>query len=96
MVCEFPQAYKHIRNHHVLLKLAASVGVCSGAISYKDIALPLPIQWKGKAKKETTAREAMWRMNPSEREIVKQKVMPGEMGFNIMDAIGIGLWKLKR
>lgn len=55
-----------------------------------------PSEWKGQAPKDVTARRVLERLTPAERELFNDCDGPDGLKHNVLDAIGIGLWKVGR
>lgn len=111
MVCEFPRLRAAGRQvgatHSVdpadLMELAGFVGCLCGMVSarltHNQPAVVLPEQWKGGTPKEICHARIRKRLTASsERDnlaLTERVVRPSAL-HNVLDAVGIGLWRLGR
>lgn len=80
-----------------IVDLAFAAGVVKGLVqahwSYAKIVEHLPVQWKGNVPKPIMAKRILAKLDPNEVARI-QRV--GYKDHNTLDAIGIGLFALKR
>jgi hypothetical protein len=95
-VIEFPQFYSRRAlgkgDPNDLLNLAAVVGAITTHYLYPVIVRPR--EWKGQAPKDVT--EARVRKELSKVEMARVDLPAKSLRHNVFDAIGIGLWFLKK
>lgn len=97
LVIEFPRIYPKGRGEtdHVdpndLLWVAAVAGAMSTLGPSK---IYYPSDWKGQSKKEKTLRLVLQACTPAERAVIEQ--VKGWKRHNAVDAVGIGMYHLKR
>jgi len=110
IVIEFPQVYK--RQHmsarkkgtdpNDLLQLAAVVGAITSCVSSIDVAVLLPMEWKGQVDKAVMWDRALKRLSTEELSRVPGPNVPGKprvlksLAHNMHDAIMLGLVHLGR
>jgi hypothetical protein len=75
-----------------LLDLAAVVGFLEGVLGGRTTRV-FPAQWKGQVPKKIMTARILGKLSVEERNTI---VSAGSKTHNIVDAIGIGLWKLGR
>lgn len=98
VVLEFPRIYPKGRGQtdHVdpndLLWVAAVAGAC--AAHGVPVHHYYPSDWKGQSKKEKTLRLVLQACNSVERDVIEQ--VKGWKRHNAVDAVGIGMYHLKR
>jgi hypothetical protein len=96
IVCEFPQVYARSKSKgdpNDLLKLAAVIGAFSTTrVPFTTV---LPHQWKGECPKAVTKNRALETLTAEELERIE---LPSarSLHHNVYDAVGIGLWYLKK
>jgi hypothetical protein len=95
LVVEWPQVYGGKRNHHDLLKLAASVGVVAGTFVLPKLELVEPRIWKGRTEKSLHARHAVGVLSAKERAVLSACGAPPSLMHNVIDAVALGLWALR-
>lgn len=97
VVLEFPRIYPKGRgasdnvDPNDLLWVAAVAGaLCTlgPSVTY------YPSDWKGQSKKEKTLRIVLQACNPAERAVIES--VQGAKRHNAVDAVGIGMYHLKR
>ena len=98
VVLEFPRIYPKGRGEtdHVdpndLLWVAAVAGAF--AAQANTVKSYYPSDWKGQSKKEKTLRLVLQACTPAERAVIEQ--VKGWKRHNAVDAVGIGMYHLKR
>lgn len=99
-VLEFPRIYpkgaQERRTDHVdpndLLWVAAVAGAF--AAQANTVKSYYPSDWKGQSKKEKTLRLVLQACTPAERAVIER--VTGHKRHNAVDAVGIGMYHLKR
>lgn len=100
IVIEKPQVYRATRSKgdpNDLIDLAILVGRyverCNG-----DVTLVTPAEWKGQVPKHIHARRILDALTDGERRVatVESAKLSKSSRHNMIDAIGLGLWKLGR
>lgn len=76
-----------------LLDLASVVGLCESFYNPTQRERVFPAQWKGQVPKKIMTARILSKLTPAERVCIQSV---GAKDHNIIDAIGIGLWKLSR
>lgn len=73
--------------------LATLVGMIAGRVPHRELLLPRPQEWKGNVPKKVMLDRIEAKLSPEERAIAD-----GAKGKRdaILDAVGIGMWALKR
>src|SRR5574343_905233 len=100
VVLEFPRIYpkgaQERRTDHVdpndLLWVAAVAGAF--AAQANTVKSYYPSDWKGQSKKEKTLRLVLQACTPAERAVIER--VTGHKRHNAVDAVGIGMYHLKR
>lgn len=75
-----------------LAHVAGAVALVLGARG-SDVESPLPKQWKGQLPKDVCNRRIEAKLTPLEAVVIERE---GALTHNIIDAVGLGLWALKR
>lgn len=99
-VIEQPQIYRtaHQRGSQSdLIDLASVVGAVAEALAQRGVrsTYVLPRTWKGQLSKEISEGRSRKLLNSDERERINLPTQAG-LRHNVWDAIGIGLWAVKR
>lgn len=93
-VVEKPQVYrKSPGDRNDLIDLAVAAGMLGGR--FKNRKYVLPREWKGNVPKEIMNDRVLTKLTEDEKskiEYPKRK----SLSHNVLDAVGIGLWALKR
>lgn len=98
VVVEFPRIYPKGRgasdnvDPNDLLWVAAVAGAF--AAQANTVKSYYPSDWKGQSKKEKTLRIVLQACNPAERAVIES--VQGAKRHNAVDAVGIGMYHLKR
>lgn len=98
LIIEKPQVYQgraQKGNPNDLIDLAVEVGRIIG-ISEVAFETVLPRQWKGAVKKEIMLKRILSKLDDDELLVIKNCGVSNSKAHNIIDAVGIGLWKLGR
>lgn len=97
LIVEVPQIYaghKARGNPNDLVAVAFEAGRIAGlANTYEKVS---PRQWKGTIKKEVMLRRILSKLADEELAIIKGLGLPPSKEHNVIDSVGIGLWKLGR
>ena len=97
IIIECPVVYlghKSKGNPNDLIALAFEAGrIAALAPTYEKIT---PRQWKGTIKKEVMLRRILSKLTDRELQLIKGLELPPSKEHNVIDAVGIGLWKLGR
>lgn len=90
-VFEFPVVYpKETRSPNDLLPLCYANGLATAALAPKTIQAVDPARWKGTIDPDIVIERVKNALTPNEVAACKSK------DHNTWDAVGIGLWRLKR
>ena len=100
VVLEYPQVYKHGPGAEVdpddVLCLVLVLGHIWGtfhAVNGNKVELVRPATWKGQVPKRIMNNRIVGTLSPVEQQLVHDKV---RSNHNALDAVGIGLWALRR
>lgn len=104
VVVEKPQVYPGGRtqrpNDLIDVAIGAGIGVGHFLNATADVAVEqiTPRTWKGTVPKEVMERRILSRLTDSENDVILQysATLPKSKRHNVVDAVGIGLWKLGR
>jgi len=101
VLIERPQVYLHQKlkgDPNDLIDVAIAVGqVAEMALANGcTVDSVLPRQWKGQRPKEVDNKVTLDHMFPHERHLLSRCGVIKSKRHNVLDAIGIGLWKLGR
>jgi hypothetical protein len=86
---------KDVKKINSLIQLAFFAGLFAGS-SGCTVGWLHPHEWKGQRPKEVDNRYTLSILSEEEREMVKRVKCPESLRHNMIDAIGIGLWKVGR
>ncbi len=100
VVLEYPQIYRHGAGSEVdpddVLCLVLVIGHVWGtfhATNGNKLELVRPADWKGQVPKRVMNNRIVGTLSPAEQQLVHAKV---RSNHNALDAVGIGLWALRR
>lgn len=101
LVVELPQVYQQAQlkgDPNDLIPLAIMAGRLWERFKPKNMMLPLPKEWKGNRPKDVVTASTMSKLSKRELEVFGDDLIrvPNGLRHNAMDAIGIGLWAMKR
>lgn len=99
VVVELPQVYLHGRmvgDPDDLIGMAFTAGRIVSLISCGEVVTVKPAEWKGQVPKDIHNARTMAKLNEYEREVLEHSGVPKHLKHNLIDAIGLGLWYLKR
>ncbi len=81
---------------HSLLAVSRVVGALAFHVPADQVELVRPAAWKGQVPKDVCNRRTHARLTPAEKVLLELAKCPKSLEHNLMDAIGIGLWAVKR
>lgn len=100
LVCEKPQVYAHKGSTGAddLFQLVGVLGAVGMALDWAECTTATPRVWKGQVKKEIHHARVWKRLTEAEEALLEGclSLIHPELQHNVLDAVGIGLWKLKR
>ena len=99
VVCEIPQSYRGSAvSPQSLMTLAFDAGYVVGSLRPKEVVLVKPREWKGQTPKKIDHERTRRLLSNAERFVLEKGLrdMRPSYRHNVMDAVGIGLWKLRR
>lgn len=101
VLIEFPNKEKHRAEIPLsdLLHLARRCGRIEQRYidqGQKEIQLVLPVEWKGSVDKKVMNNRVLKRLTEDEKRKLPRRPRAGDYDHNLLDAVGIGLWKLGR
>ena len=99
-VVEIPQVYPQRSwkgDPNDLIDVAVVAGAAVAALSFHTAPeLVRPHAWKGNRPKAVDNRLTKSLLNRKERALLSKCGAPARLMHNVVDAVGIGLWKLRR
>ena len=97
LIIEDPRIYPVTNvNPNDLMKLAKAVGAIVAKIDAKHTKLVTPSKWKKSVPKKIHQKRIWRTLEEKEKEILDGCLCPKSLHHNVVDAVGIGLWELKR
>lgn len=99
IIIEIPQVYPsrlQKGDPNDLITVAFGAGLVAGRFPCARLHLVKPHQWKGTVPKEIHNRRVQLALNEKERAIAASTKVLASVRHNMIDAIGLGLWYLKR
>jgi hypothetical protein len=97
VVVELPRHYPYERRIRVndLIDLAAVAGACGAA---GPVEFVHPATWKGQTPKPISHHRVRKALTAEERAVLEQALegIPESLQHNVLDAVGIGLWRRGR
>lgn len=97
VVCEFPQVYSRSKvKSSSLAPLMRTANYMVRQMRPDYAQFVLPREWKGQRPKEVDNQLTLRLLSDQERRILDGVDVPAAKRHNVIDAIGIGLWALKR
>ena len=97
-IIELPKVYQQSRQKgdpNDLIHVAAVAGACA-LVCTPPIRFVLPREWKGTTPKRIDNARTLRLLTRDELDIVEACNCPNHLLDNVLDAIGIGLWRNKR
>jgi hypothetical protein len=81
-----------------LISVAIVAGYIGGIVNCRNVKWITPQRWKGNRPKNVDHRHTMSLLSTEEKEVIKEdwKGVLKSQKHNMIDAIGIGLWYLRR
>ena len=99
VVIEVPQVYQQrswAGDPNDLIDVALTAGSVQGFARLCRTILVRPRQWKGTRSKSVCNKLTLKSLDEGERLIYERIAVPRHLRHNVLDAIGIGLWRLER
>ena len=97
LVIEDQQIYRHSRiDAHSLLAVARVVGAFVILYDSPKVRLVKPQEWKGQVPKAICNKRTISKLNETEIDVLTTKQYRRTILHNLFDAVGIGLWTLRR
>lgn len=97
-VIEAPRVYDRKRwkgDPNDLIDISIAGGILVGALRPKEIRIIRPQDWKGQTPKHIQADRTLAKLTEAERSQLEGVTTKSKL-HNVIDAVGIGLWELKR
>jgi hypothetical protein len=98
VVLEVPRVYDRKRwkgDPNDLIDISVAGGILVGALRPETVKLVRPQDWKGQTPKGVQADRTLAKLTKAEAERLNGVASKSKL-HNVIDAIGIGLWELKR
>lgn len=99
VVVERPQVYPRSRTKgdpNDLITLALVAGMVAGKLDPAAVVEVKPREWKGQVPKDAMIERIKRTLPLEEYRVVAQVLCPPRLKHNVWDAVGLGLWYLKR
>ena len=97
LVIEDPRIYPISKARpNDLMKLAKAVGAIVAKVDAKFTKLVTPSTWKGSVPKRIHQKRILRAMTDEEKNILNKCPCPKSLLHNTIDAVGIGLWYVRR
>lgn len=97
VVCEVPQKYRgSAADLQDLLTLSFTAGYLVSSLQPSSLKKAFARDWKGQRPKKVDNAYTLKLLNDQERQILEASDVPRHLQHNVVDAIGIGLWALRR
>lgn len=100
VIIEYPEQYAYSPAPRSSVQ---GLAYTAGALTYMfsqsfgaSVQLVLPKEWKGQVPKEIFLKRIEKRLDEQEKSVLDSKSLPLSKKHNVIDAIGIGLYYLKR
>jgi hypothetical protein len=97
-ILEMPRIYPYQKAEpNRILSLAVKTGMALAAMRHGKVNVDLvnPHDWKGTVPKKIHNQRVLNALTEKEKELL-EKIQPASKRHNVIDAIGLGLWYLKR
>ncbi len=98
VVVEAPRVYDRRRwkgDPNDLIDISIAGGILVGALRPEEIKIIRPQDWKGQTPKDIQAERTLAKLTEAERLQLEGVTTKSKL-HNVIDAVGIGLWELKR
>lgn len=79
-----------------LIELAVFVGEVKRKFHPQPVDTVLPVTWKGTVPKKIHNQRVLNALTTEERELLPKRPRAGDHDHNMLDAVGLGLWHLRR
>jgi len=97
LVIEDPRVYPITNvDPNNLMTLAKAVGAIVANVKALHTKLVTPSRWKKSVPKKIHQKRILRAMSQSETQLLENCLCPKSLQHNVVDAIGIGLWELRR
>lgn len=99
LVLEWPQVYQGGRQKgdpNDLLPLAALNGALRALFPAPRLHLPKPSDWKGQVPKDIMGARILSKLTAEEKAVWNAAQFPKSLAHNVLDAVGLGLYSLRR
>ena len=99
IVIEVPQVYdrrKSVGDPNDLINLAFMAGLIIGALPTDNVTVVRPAEWGGQVQKAIKNSRAVDSLSTEEKARIEIPKAAGTLLHNVLDAVGIGLWYLRR
>ena len=99
LVVEIPQVYqqRHLKGDpNDLIDVAVSVGMVVATMPHKELKLVRPRDWKGTCPKKIHNQRVLALLTEKENSVLNTCGVIPSLRHNVIDAIGIGQWALRR
>lgn len=97
LVIEDPRVYPITNvDPNNLMILAKAVGAIVANVKAIHTKLVTPSRWKKSVPKKIHQKRILRGMTPEETQILENCLCPKSLKHNVIDAVGIGLWELRR
>lgn len=99
LVLEWPQVYQGGRQKgdpNDLLPLAALNGALRTLFPAPRLHLPRPSDWKGQVPKDIMGARILSKLTAEEKAVWNAAQFPKSLAHNVLDAVGLGLYSLRR
>ena len=99
IVMEYPKVYDRRRwkgDPNDLLPITAAGAFLAGVLQPTRLKIVHPEEWKGQTPKEIQNARDQGVLSPDEVEVLESVPVAAGKMHNVIDAVGIGLWELKR
>ncbi len=99
VVMEYPKIYDRRRwkgDPNDLLPITAAGAFLAGVLQPVRLKIVHPEEWKGQTPKEIQNARDQGVLSPAELAVLESVPVAAGKMHNVIDAVGIGLWELKR
>jgi len=99
LIIEIPQIYRQrywMGDPNDLITVAIIVGTVCGCLRIKDVVFTTPSNWKGQVPKNIHNKRVLGKLTKQEVRVLNGCTVKASLLHNTLDAIGVGLWYLRR
>lgn len=97
VLVELPEVYlQSPGDPNILIRMAFTAGMVAANVPCVTISTVLPKEWKGQVPKEVHNNRTMATLTKREVGVFSACAVKPALRHNVLDAIGLGLWYLKR